>query len=150
LAVLTATTFDGVLRETSEFSACISVVVSPPTAAPDTYFTTVSTPLNVAAPGVLGNDVDALGDLLFASLVTSPSHGTLTLAANGSFQYVPNPGFTGVDSFTYFATNGFLKSATVTVTINVSLTTLVPTLDAAGLVALGVGLCLVGALHLRR
>ena len=43
----------------------------------------------MAAPGVLANDTDPDGDPLTAVLVTGPSHGTLTLNANGSFTYTP-------------------------------------------------------------
>ena len=41
--------------------------------------------LTVGASGVLANDSDADGAPLTASRVSGPSHGTLTLNANGSF-----------------------------------------------------------------
>lgn len=47
-------------------------------------------------------------------------HGSLTLAANGSFNYIPNPGFSGVDNFTYVASDGTLSSSPATVTITVN------------------------------
>ena len=50
----------------------------------------------MAAPGVLANDTDADGDTLTATGVTQPGHGTVTLADNGSFTYVPASGFHGV------------------------------------------------------
>src|SRR5205823_4665846 len=34
------------------------------------------------------------------------ANGTLTLAADGSFSYVPNPDFTGLDSFSYRVNDG--------------------------------------------
>jgi VCBS repeat-containing protein len=79
----------------------------------------VNTPLVVPAPGVLQNDSDPEGSPITATLATNPSSGTLSLAANGSFTYTPNTGFTGVDSFTYNAFDGAAKSITTTVTINV-------------------------------
>jgi hypothetical protein len=50
-----------------------------PVAVDDAYATDEDTPLNVAAPGVLGNDTDADGDALTAVLDTTTSNGTLTL-----------------------------------------------------------------------
>ena len=92
----------------------------PPTAANDTYATTQNTPLTIAAPGVLSNDTDPEGQTLTAQLVSNPSHGALTLNANGSFTYTPTTGYTGTDSFTYQAYDGTTSSnvATVTLTIN--------------------------------
>ena len=43
--------------------------------------------------GVLGNDTDADGDRLTAAIVHPPPFGTLTLLADGSFQYTPNDDF---------------------------------------------------------
>jgi hypothetical protein len=41
--------------------------------------------------------------LLTASVVHGPAHGSLTLGSDGHFDYTPDPGFTGVDQFTYSA-----------------------------------------------
>ncbi|MEU8764259.1 FG-GAP-like repeat-containing protein [Streptomyces sp. NPDC048659] len=78
------------------------------------------TPLVVAAPGVLGAATDADGDPLTASLVTGPAHGTLTLAADGSFTYQPDSAYVGADSFTYEASDGTSGSDTATVTLAVA------------------------------
>lgn len=72
-----------------------------------------------AAEGVLANDSDPDGSPLTAQLRTNPANGRVTLAADGSFVYVPNPGFVGTDSFTYIANDGSDGSyATVTLTVN--------------------------------
>jgi len=95
---------------------------SPPVANDDSYTATENTPLNIAAPGVLGNDTDAEGDKLTAVFLTGASFGSLTLNANGSFDYIPNTDFIGDDSFTYFADDGTdpsVASATVTITVEV-------------------------------
>ena len=92
----------------------------PPLAVNDAYTTLEDTPLNVAAPGVLGNDSDPDGNPITAQLVTGPTRGTLTLNANGSFSYTPNANANGTDSFTYNAFDGQVPSttpATVTITI---------------------------------
>ena len=70
---------------------------------------------------VLANDTDANGDALTATLVSDVSNGTLALNTDGSFTYTPNANFNGTDSFTYFANDGTVDSATqatVTLTVN--------------------------------
>ena len=85
----------------------VTAVNDAPIAADDAYSTSPRTrALTVAAPGVLANDTDVDGDPLTAVLVTGPSHGTLTLNANGSFTYTPDANFNGTDSFTYRANDG--------------------------------------------
>jgi VCBS repeat-containing protein len=88
-----------------------------PVAVVDSYSTAEDTLLNVAAPGVLGNDTDADGDLLTAVLDTGVANGELTLNSDGSFSYTPNAGFSGSDSFSYRASDGAADSNVVTVTI---------------------------------
>ena len=70
--------------------------------------------------GVLGNDSDGDGDPLTAVLVADATNGTVTLQADGSFDYVPDPDFAGSDSFTYRASDGLDTSAVTTVTITVT------------------------------
>ncbi|HKQ39099.1 MAG TPA: Ig-like domain-containing protein, partial [Verrucomicrobiae bacterium] len=74
-----------------------------PLAVNDQYGTTTNSTLNVPARGVLTNDSDPDNDPLSAILVGGPVHGTLALNPNGSFQYIPAPGFAGIDAFTYKA-----------------------------------------------
>jgi hypothetical protein len=50
---------------------------------------------------------------------SAPAHGSLTLSADGSFTYTPNPGFTGADTFTYKANDKTADSAPATVAIQV-------------------------------
>ena len=52
--------------------------------------------------------------------VNGPSHGTLSLNADGSFRYTPDAGYSGTDTFTYAATDSYLTSSVATVTIVVS------------------------------
>ncbi|HEX2923745.1 MAG TPA: LamG-like jellyroll fold domain-containing protein, partial [Chloroflexota bacterium] len=74
---------------------------SAPIAAGESYTMAEDTTLSVSAPGVLANDSDPDGDALDISLQSGPSHGTLALNANGSFNYTPTPNYNGTDSFTY-------------------------------------------------
>ncbi|MGD8310781.1 MAG: Ig-like domain-containing protein [Chromatiales bacterium] len=91
-----------------------------PVAQNDDYNTTENTTLNVAAPGVLGNDNDPEGDPMSAALVTDVSNGSLSLASNGGFSYTPNNGFTGSDSFTYTANDAGGPGNEATVSIGVA------------------------------
>jgi hypothetical protein len=101
----------------------LSIVVTDgiPVAAPDSYVTDEDVTLTRAAPGVLANDLDPDGGPLQAQILTNPSHGLVTLALNGSFEYVPNPNFAGTDEFTYrvFDSNGNpSEPATASLTVN--------------------------------
>ena len=74
-----------------------------------------NTTLTVAPRPSSTNDTDVDGDTLSAIKVTNPTHGTVTVTANGSISYVPTAGYVGTDSFTYKANDGALGSNTVTV-----------------------------------
>ena len=80
----------------------INVTNTAPVAGNDAYSVQEGNTLTVAAPGLLVNDSDADGDTIFAQTFTTPTHGTLTqIVTNGSFIYVPDAGFVGVDTWTY-------------------------------------------------
>jgi VCBS repeat-containing protein len=103
-----------------------------PVATSDSYSVNEDTPLNVTAPGVLGNDTDADGNPLTAVLVSGPSasQGSLTLNANGSFGFTPALNFNGPATFTYKANDGSLDSNTATVTITVNAVNDAPIVNA--------------------
>ena len=69
---------------------------------------------------MLANDTDVDSATLTAALVAGPSHGTLTLNANGSFSYTPAANYNGTDTFTYTASDGSLTSNVATVSIVVN------------------------------
>lgn len=94
--------------------------VNAPVAGDDAYTTTEDTDLVVTGAGVQTNDSDADGDMLTAILVGGTSHGTLSLAGNGSFAYQPEANWSGTDSFTYKLTDGELESNVATVVITVA------------------------------
>ncbi len=101
--------------------ATVTIVVNGiPVAGADTYNNAVEdTPYNVAAPGLLVNDSDPENSPLTATKVTNPTHGSVTVNANGSFQYLPNANYFGVDSFTYKVNDGSRDSAPAQVTITI-------------------------------
>ncbi|WP_028050990.1 Ig-like domain-containing protein [Cellulomonas sp. URHD0024] len=97
-------------------SAIVHLTVTP-RAVDDQWTTAVNTPLTVVATGVLTNDV---GSPLVASLVSPPTHGSVALRPDGSFDYVPAHDFSGIDTFTYRADSDDLSSPPATVTITVT------------------------------
>ncbi len=103
----------------STTTGSLSIVNRNPVAVADAYGVDEGGTLGVAAPGVLGNDSDADGDTLSASLSSGPAHGALTLNADGSFTYTPDAGFDGTDVFAYVASDGNGGTSTAAVTITV-------------------------------
>jgi large repetitive protein len=91
---------------------------SPPVANWDSYSGRQGQKLEVAAPGVLANDTDPEGDPLTARLSWSePAYGTVELADDGSFVYIPDSPHPGYDSFTYQAFDGTSLSHTQYVSV---------------------------------
>src|SRR5215470_16752844 len=97
----------------------------------DTYNTIGN--VNISVPsgsGVIANDLNpgGMGTLAVTQVngnaiggAISTTHGSVTMAADGSFTYTPTAGFTGgSDTFTYTLGNGTGKTDTATVTINIS------------------------------
>lgn len=88
----------------------------------DAYTLFMNNTLNIGVPGVLNNDTDNdPSDVLTATTtpLVNVSNGTLTLYADGSFDYVPNPGYTGTDQFSYEVcdTHGLCSTELVNITI---------------------------------
>ncbi len=95
----------------------------PPTAVGDSYTTTVGGVINTTLsnlPSVLANDTDPNFDPLEAILVSGPSHGTLSLNADGSFVYTHTGQSSTDDSFTYVASDSQAASNIVTVDITIT------------------------------
>ena len=98
-------------------------------------------PLTVFAPGLLANDTDADGNVLFVQPASSPAHGVWIPNLNGSFTYAPDAGFFGTDTFSYNPSDGQQLSTTAaTVTIDVTPNLAEPINVAVGARPLGVGI----------
>lgn len=69
---------------------------------------------------VLANDTDRENDPLTAIVVSNPSHGSLTLNSDGTFNYTHDGSATTSDSFTYKVNDGIADSNIATVNINIS------------------------------
>ncbi|MGE3540655.1 MAG: Ig-like domain-containing protein [Candidatus Tectimicrobiota bacterium] len=83
-------------------TATVQVTVTPvnhaPVAQHDVATTAQDTPITLP---LLANDSDSDGDPLTVTTVSTPAHGNVRLLANGLAQYIPEPLYQGVDSFTY-------------------------------------------------
>ena len=113
-------------------SITVESVNDSPVSTDDAYSIGEDETLIVEAAGVLANDTDVEGDPLSAVLVDAPANGTLTLAADGSFEYAPAPDFHGLDSFTYLANDGQADGTPATVTVLVEHLELAIKLDVSG------------------
>lgn len=86
--------------EVEDYAITLMASNQPPYAINDINNTT----LNTAVTGnVLTNDWDPNGDALTVTTtpVSTPSHGTVTLSANGNYTYTPTTGYVGEDVFSY-------------------------------------------------
>ncbi len=106
---------------------------SAPEAIADAYSTDEDAALKIeAGRGVLANDRDEDDDKLTIAAArpeTLPANGSLSLNADGSFNYTPKANFFGQDSFTYKANDGQVDSAVVTVAITVNSVNDAPTIS---------------------
>jgi PKD repeat protein len=97
--------------------ATISLTIHPindaPVANDDGVTTNEDTSIAVT---LVATDVD--GDSLTYSVMTGPSHGTLS-GTGQTLTYTPDPDYNGPDSFTFMANDGFLDSNTATISITV-------------------------------
>lgn len=106
---------------------------SAPEAIADAYSTDEDATLRIeASRGVLANDRDEDDDRLSVAAAraeTLPANGSLTLNADGSFNYTPKENFFGQDSFSYKANDGQVDSQVVTVAITVNSVNDAPTIS---------------------
>lgn len=88
----------------------------PPTAVSDQASCDVSAMTFIP---VLANDSDPDGDALSVAGFTQPTHGTLShYPVTGQLLYIPEPGWSGTDYFTYTATDG--KDVSTATWVNVT------------------------------
>lgn len=92
-------------------SIAVAAVNDAPVANPGSATTQPNGTVSVA---VSGSDVD--GDPLTYSIVSQPSHGTLSGSAP-NWSYTPENGYKGDDSFTYRVNDGTVNSPAATVAI---------------------------------
>ena len=110
--------------DNSETAATVTLTVEADPGEPelvavaDAYQTSDDTTLSVDAQnGVLANDT--VTDTATAVLVDDVLTGVLTLNSDGSFTYEPVSGSDGVETFSYFLSDGPAESVVVDVTITI-------------------------------
>jgi hypothetical protein len=97
---------------------CSTAANDPPLARPDAY-TAIGAGATLHGASVLANDIDDENDALTAEELSGPAHGSLSLASDGSFSYIPLADYAGPDSFSYQARDASAGSAAMTVKISV-------------------------------
>jgi large repetitive protein len=117
-------TFTYTLTDAGGYTSSTTVTVdvaAAPVARADVASTSAGT---AVAIDVLANDERtpgiACGTACGAESRRDPSNGVASLRANGGLQYVPKPGFTGVDVFEYLTTNEVGLTATASVRVRVN------------------------------
>ncbi len=104
--------------------------ILPPIAQNDDYTIDEDTTLVIDTVnlGILANDSDPNGLTfeLVANLLSQPQHGQLNLALDGTFTYIPNSNFFGVDQFQYQIKNSAELYSQASVTITVQSTADIP------------------------
>jgi hypothetical protein len=75
--------------------------------------------LTVSAQGLLKNDIHPENADLTVMVDEDVQNGVLELASDGSFTYLPDPNFFGVDTFTYHASDGEVNSNVAVVEITI-------------------------------
>jgi hypothetical protein len=86
----------------------------------DTFSASTGIAIFFGSRGVLANDIDPENNAITkATVLAGAINGTVVLNTDGSFTYTSNPGFLGIDSFTYKAFDALGASDVGAVTINV-------------------------------
>jgi hypothetical protein len=108
---------DGALTATATISVTVTATNLPPNAENDSVATTEEVGIVI---NVLANDADPDGNPLEVDSVGPAAHGSTALLPGGTISYTPEPGFIGVDGFSYRVHDGLGGSATATVTVTVT------------------------------
>ena len=101
---------------TSTVTVTVNSVNDVPVAVNDNATTPEDTPVTIP---VLGNDTDADGNPLNVTAATSPN-GSVSINADGTVTFTPNPNFTGPTTINYTISDGRGGTATATVFVTVT------------------------------
>jgi hypothetical protein len=104
--------------ETSAEATVNLVVNTPPACADGTATAIVGQPVRIAFSTFPCSDADGSGNLLIHT--NDGAHGTAVSDFGGrEVVYTPEPGFAGVDEFTFYASDGIAQTATRTMRVTV-------------------------------
>jgi len=102
--------------DTARVTILIDALNDPPIAQNDSADTDEETLVSIP---ILANDSDPDGDFLLIESFTQPRNGSV-LNSRTTLSYIPDPGFQGIDNFTYTVSDGNGGSSQATVTISVA------------------------------
>ncbi|WP_433794389.1 Ig-like domain-containing protein [Actinoplanes sp. CA-252034] len=108
-------TYTAVTADGAGTSASLTVTVGTPPTAPDREVVTPpGLPVGIPLPST-----DEWGRPATVGQIGRPQHGTVQVNPDGTITYTPEPGFTGVDSFSYeiVDADGNIAYGTITVTV---------------------------------
>ncbi|OYO30848.1 Ig-like domain-containing protein, partial [Janthinobacterium sp. PC23-8] len=98
----------------------VVITVTPVNDAPVGSGTTITTAEDTVKTGTLPVVIDVDKDTVTYVKATDPSHGAVTINADGTYVYTPVADYNGVDSFSYTVNDGQGGSNTYTVAITVT------------------------------
>ncbi|WP_310448861.1 DUF4347 domain-containing protein, partial [Sulfuritalea sp.] len=102
----------------AQAAGTITVTVNQSPMAQDDFL--VTNPNTSVSFNVLQNDIyTGSGSLVLTSTWLGPQHGSITLGEDGSITYAPAQDYSGVDSFTYYVSDGVGGNGSATATIAV-------------------------------
>ena len=103
----------------SATSTFVWMIANPPPVAANDAITLNEDPATAVTIAVLANDSDPDRDALTVTSAIA-QHGIVTINANGTLSYTPNPNYNGSDTITYSISDGQggIATATVAVTVN--------------------------------
>ena len=96
----------------------VEAVNDDPASADDIY--SISEDSIIEFSDLVDNDTDIDSAGLIVVSVTQPKNGTVTDSGNGSFVYVPDQDYNGIDSFTYTVSDGDGGTSIATVVIDIA------------------------------
>lgn len=131
---------DGEFDRSTDFVVNVRPVNDAPEFSPGTkhnYFVEDDFTLELSDPVLLDGVTDAENDQVSVVLVTGPTYGELTLKEDGSFTYIAEVGYQGIDFFEFSVTDGKANSRTERVSLILPVTVPLPiATNAAGPISL--------------
>ena len=104
--------------QTTSNEATVSINLEPTNDAPVSGDLTFET-LEDQSVVIELNATDVDGDKIAYDIITDPSHGKLTFMDGKSWEYTPYPEFSGIDQFTFRATDSQIQGNLATATIHI-------------------------------
>ena len=93
----------------------VNAVNDAPTAANGSLTTNENSPYSGTLPAA--TDIDS--NTISYAVAGNPTHGTVTIASNGTYTYTPAPNYSGSDTFTYTVSDGAGGANTYSIAITV-------------------------------